>query len=338
MIDYSVSIRTLGTAGEKYAKCIRAIAQQTIRPKEIIVVINDKDKIKGLYKCGLERFVISPRGMVKQRIVGIEENTSDWLMLLDDDVTFPSDFAEKCFALADRCRTQVVATISLLADKEEEVMNGYYKFIPQFIKIPKLKRYINYLIGVSTTADLGNYAVRIWETGGFKSNRKLSAGEDYFTESAQGTFCLASKEAYKILRFEEEMWLEQTPYAFPDDQVMFYKFVCKGYNIALTPDIPFVHLDAQSGQPKLDKKVKIAYAAARNTGFFWYRFLWQRRQVIHKSGCILLLSFLRRVTFTLLSALLKGIIQKNLGLFCAYFKGYRDMFKLINTTGKKYLV
>ena len=54
-------------------------------------------------------------------------------------------------------------------------------------------------MGVSTIADLGNYAVRIWETGGFKSNRKLSAGEDYLTESAQGTFCLASKEAYKIL-------------------------------------------------------------------------------------------------------------------------------------------
>lgn len=190
-------------------------------------------------------------------------------------------------------------------------------------------------MGVSTLANLGNYAVRIWETGGFKSNQKLLAGRDYFTESAQGTFCLATKEALQALRFEEEMWLDQTSYAFPDDQVMFYKFCCKGYNIALTPDIPLVHLDAQSGQPKFDKRVKIAYAAARNTGFFWFRFLWQRRQVIHKSGCILFLSLSRRVTFTLLSALLKGLARLDFGLFRAYFKGYVDMLKLINGIGKE---
>lgn len=136
MIDFSISIRTLGTAGEKYEKCIRAIAQQTILPKEIIVVIDDKAKIAGLYKCGLERFVVSRRGMVWQRLVGIKENTSDWLMLLDDDVAFPPDFAEKCFALADRKRTQVVATVSVSADKEDEVMNG--QFTP-----PNLLKYQN---------------------------------------------------------------------------------------------------------------------------------------------------------------------------------------------------
>lgn len=124
MIDYSVSIRTLGTAGVMYEKCIQSIAQQTIRPKEIIVVIDDKDKITNLYKCGLERFVISRRGMVQQRVVGVNENTSDWLMLLDDDVAFPPDFAERCFALADRKRAQIVAVVSLSADKEDEVMNG----------------------------------------------------------------------------------------------------------------------------------------------------------------------------------------------------------------------
>lgn len=333
IIDYSVSIRTLGNAGVMYERCIQSIAQQTIQPKEIIVVIDDKDKITNLYKCGLERFIVSRRGMIQQRVAGINNNTSDWLMLLDDDVAFPPDFAERCFALADRKQTQVVATVSVSADKEDEVMNGL--FTPRIVRTSKIQYLVNYLIGVSTSTDLGNYAIRIWETGGFKSNQKLSIGHDYFTESAMGAFCLATKNAYNALHFDEEMWLEQTPYAFPDDQVMFYKFVAKGYRIALSPDIPIVHLDAQTGNPKSDRKVKIAYAAARNTGFFWYRFLWQRRQVIHKSGCILLLSFSRRVIFTLLSALIKGAVRLDFSLFYAYFQGYVDMLKLIKGMGGK---
>ena len=49
-IDYSVAIRTLGNAGEKYVRTIKSIAQQSVPPKEIIVVIDDESKIPALYK------------------------------------------------------------------------------------------------------------------------------------------------------------------------------------------------------------------------------------------------------------------------------------------------
>ena len=110
-IDYSVAIRTLGNAGEKYVRTIKSIAQQSVPPKEIIVVIDDESKIHALYKCGMERFVVKPRGMVRQRIYGIEENRSEWLLLLDDDVEFGPDFVASMCGTAVKSKADVVIPV-----------------------------------------------------------------------------------------------------------------------------------------------------------------------------------------------------------------------------------
>ena len=38
-MEYSVVIRTLGTAGEKYQQTLNSITSQTIKAKEIIIVL-----------------------------------------------------------------------------------------------------------------------------------------------------------------------------------------------------------------------------------------------------------------------------------------------------------
>ena len=38
-MEYSICIRTLGTAGEKYERLIKSINNLNIKPKEVIVVI-----------------------------------------------------------------------------------------------------------------------------------------------------------------------------------------------------------------------------------------------------------------------------------------------------------
>ena len=37
--EYSVVIRTLGTSGEKFEQLLKSVEQQTISPKEVLVVI-----------------------------------------------------------------------------------------------------------------------------------------------------------------------------------------------------------------------------------------------------------------------------------------------------------
>ena len=94
--SYSVTIRTLGKAGDKYAATLESIRKQSLQPEEVVIVIPDgydlpKDRL------GFERFVRCKKGMVNQRVVGINEMSSDFTLALDDDVEFNADFVKSLF-------------------------------------------------------------------------------------------------------------------------------------------------------------------------------------------------------------------------------------------------
>lgn len=93
--DYSIVIRTLGTTGEKYRTMLDAIEHQTVKPREIVVAIPEGYELD--HTLGYERVVRCAKGMVTQRAVGINEAKGQYLLVLDDDLDFPLDFAEKMY-------------------------------------------------------------------------------------------------------------------------------------------------------------------------------------------------------------------------------------------------
>lgn len=108
--EYSVAIRTLGTAGEKYQKTLDSIAAQTIQPKEIIIVLaHGYEKPKEL--LGYERFVFVDKGMVNQRIAGFQESSSEYTLALDDDVAFPANFVNSLFDTMEQTDANLVSPI-----------------------------------------------------------------------------------------------------------------------------------------------------------------------------------------------------------------------------------
>ena len=92
---YSVVIRTLGNSGEKYQRLLQSIAKQTVKPEEIIVVIPDGYELDS--QLGNERIVRCKKGMVTQRAIGIEAASSDFILVVDDDVEFEDDMVEKLY-------------------------------------------------------------------------------------------------------------------------------------------------------------------------------------------------------------------------------------------------
>ena len=59
---YSIAIRTLGTAGEKYKKLLDSIVKLSIQPEKIIVVLPE-GYAPPEYRLGAEEFVYSQKGM-----------------------------------------------------------------------------------------------------------------------------------------------------------------------------------------------------------------------------------------------------------------------------------
>ena len=81
MGTYSVTIRTLGTAGEKYQKTLDSIARQSIPPQEVIIVL-PKGYPLPPERLGTETFIFSEKGMVAQRVAGFNACTSDCIFLI----------------------------------------------------------------------------------------------------------------------------------------------------------------------------------------------------------------------------------------------------------------
>jgi len=110
MRDYSVTIRTLGTAGEKYQTTLDCIARQTIQPKQVFIVL-PKGYALPKERLGSETFIYSDKGMVCQRIAGFQACKTEHLLALDDDVAFDSDFVARLFATMEETKADFVSPI-----------------------------------------------------------------------------------------------------------------------------------------------------------------------------------------------------------------------------------
>ena len=68
----------------------------------------------------------------------------------------------------------------------------------------------------------------------------------------------------KGIHLGEEMWLQDTVYALPEDMLLYYKLYLDRNRIAINMDVSFFHLDAGATLVNTDKYINNIYAMARN--------------------------------------------------------------------------
>lgn len=128
----------------------------------------------------------------------------------------------------------------------------------------------------STTTSL--YKYRICNTAGFIVNTTIA---DSYSLTQSGIFCCFFCASFAVARikFEDELWLDDTGYALPDDQVFFYKAFLRGLRVVYAGPIRYRHLDAGAGR---GKKAYNCFPSGRNFLIFWHRFLYVRKDSIAK--------------------------------------------------------
>ena len=75
--SYSVAIRTLGTAGDKYKRELESIAAQTVQPERVVVYLAEGYE-RPAFTVGKEDYVVVKKGMVAQRALPYDEIQSDY--------------------------------------------------------------------------------------------------------------------------------------------------------------------------------------------------------------------------------------------------------------------
>lgn len=323
--DYSVVIRTLGTTGEKYRTMLDAIERQTVKPREVVVAIPEGYELD--HTLGYERVVRCAKGMVTQRAVSMNEAKSEYLLVLDDDLDFPPDFAEKMYQhLAEHsldCSlafptypVQTTDTTSPQLSRKQQTLALIKKFRGTFTgQVFYSQRKAEWFDVITSTAGHRTYVNcedKLCQAGCFQC---------FFikADKAQG------------VRFLDESWLEQgtlSAYAAYDDAVFFYKLYLNGGRIAYTPNTGYTHLDAAAGRPaksKLEAKRIRLYTIGRNRTLFWLLHIWpSRRRLRTLIGGLYALN-----NYTVYNIAI-NLHPKYWPAIASLFRGYRDAFHYYN--------
>lgn len=314
MINYSIYIRTLGQGGEKYARLLKSIDWLVCRPREVVMVLPHGYDLPT-ERLGYERFAFCEKGMVKQRVFAIADCKTEWVLLLDDDVAFESRFIEELYDAA--AKTGADAAIAVLNEVPLQGMEKVKK---------RLLSWGRHLALAEGTLSSGNYYIRINMAAGHKMLTNIDRSRLYMTESGHGTHCFAKIKALRDIHFEEELWLEESGYALPEDQVFYYKLHLMGYKIVCNPSVYFEHLDAKS-TGNIGRRNKLLYATSRNFHIFWRKFIMARADTgFYKFLCRLAINY-RHVCELCFIVLPAAIVTQNISFIHSYVSGWRDGVK-----------
>lgn len=322
MSSYSIVLRTLGSGGDKYKELLHSIKTQTVQPLEFLVILpNGYSAPKE--QLGIETFLLGEKGMVTQRINGIAASRGDFLLLVDDDISFPPDFVENLLELQKKTEADFISPI---VDD-----NAAKKSTPNV-----LRKIVSFLSsGAYKRSDNSPYALAVSPLGGTIIKKNLNIDQIYLTQTGHGACIFAKRKSVTSLHYEEELWLEQEcTYAYPDDLVFFYKAHSMGFRVVYAHLLSFCHLDAGAtlGNRTLEKRSIIKHDASRNTTIFWYRYFYSRYK--HKSlkrTAYLILIVWKILFLSLLNVLFYAWRPSCHIYLKSSFSGYLDALKFIRS-------
>lgn len=258
---YSVAIRTLGLATDKFECELRSIASQTVRPERVLVYVADDGKrgfVNGRF-CG-EEYIYVAQGMVAQRALPYDEVASDCILLLDDDVELAPDSAEKLL------RTMAMK-------KADCVGADTYKnqCMPLWQKV-----YAVLTNWVWPHVDK-NWAFKLHRHGSFSYLLFPPKGPYAVlpTQYVAGPCSLWRKDALLRLCWEDERWMDEMEFSYMDDTVESYKLHVNGGKMFLLYDSGVLNLNAKTASRSYRSKATMFYTRARLGFCVWWRTIYE---------------------------------------------------------------
>lgn len=252
--EYTVVIRTLGTAGEKYQRLLDSLKKQIVSPKAIVVYIAEGYPLPK-ETIGTERYVFVKKGMVAQRALCYDEVDTEWILFLDDDVYLPPQAVEILYTQLQEWDADVISP--------DVFANAERSFASELLMT----------ISGRMRARRGDtkWGYKVMRTAGFSYNAN-PVKSIYRSQTNAGACFLCKKSVFLDIHFEEELWMDRLTYPLGEDQVMFYKMYLCGKKQLTSYNSGIVHLDA-GGNRNSEKECMLIYSDFYFKLIFWHRFI-----------------------------------------------------------------
>lgn len=284
LFEYSVVIRTLGTAGDKYYTLLNSLYNQTIPPKEVLVYIAEGYPLPK--QIGKEKYIYVKKGMVAQRALEYNEVNTKYILFLDDDLFLHSESVERMYFLLKRNSADVISPDIFSNAKRS--------------KLSEIMMTISGRMRARKNDDCWGY--KVMRTAGYSYNSNPT-NEVYWSQTNAGACFLCEKNTFLKIRFEDELWLDEVSYPIGEDQVMYYKMYRYGLKLLTWYNHEIKHLDAGMNMTK-EKRLKLNFSDLRFRIIFWHRFFYKNEpRLIIK--CYNIMALIYFYAFSLFISLLK---------------------------------
>ena len=285
-MQYTVVIRTLGKAGEKYQRMLDSLKEQTIKPKDIIVYIAEGYDIPK-ETIGIERYVYVKKGMVAQRALQYDEVQTEYMLFLDDDVYLPHNGVERLYnALIEHCANVISPDVFPNAERP---------FLPSLMMAISGR--------MLARRNDGKWGYKVMRNSGYSYNKNPQQSV-YRSQTNAGPCFFCSKKDFLSINFPDELWMDNQQYPLGEDQVMYYKMHLNGLKVLTIYDSGIVHLDAGNNLGNKTKELKLIYSDFWFKTVFWHRFIYKpEKNVFVRFYAFLCIAY--ALLFTLLISLIK---------------------------------
>lgn len=291
--EYCAAIRTLGTAGDKYYQTLLSLKQQTIPPKKILVYIAEGYPLPK-ETIGIEQYVYVKKGMIAQRALPYKEVDTEYILLLDDDLAFPSSMVEKLFGEMQKCDADVISP-NVFPNHNMTVLQKLHSIF--FVGTFPMKS--------------DKYAFKIRKNGCYSYNNNPKK-DVYLSQSAAGSCSLWKLNSFRSIHFEDEIYFDRFRYPLGEDQLLFYKAYLNGYKLLVDYNTGIQHLDGKAEHQTINKQKLIDDTAILL--LIWHRTCYQ------KEGVKCIPPILRKI-FIMLCARLVLIIPQGITPLACCVKG-----------------
>lgn len=317
-LTYSIAIRTLGTAGEKFRKELVSICAQTVQPERVIVYIAEGYD-RPDFTVGKEEYVWVKKGMMAQRVLRYDEITSDCILMLDDDVELAPESAEKLIrAMVEQDADCVGADV--FQNHLMPLKAKIYAVLTNLV-FPHWSR---------------KWAFKIHRNGSFSYNIH-PAKPFYWSQSCGGPAALWKKDIYLHLHLNDELWLESFGFPFGEDALTFYKLFRRGGRLGILYDSGITNLNAQTSSGSFRKSAEHIYIRTKASLMIWWRSCYKNGKDTALSRILAATAFCFKSIWLIPVMAGAALVQGNKNIFSSYFKGLRDGFREVHSPGFKAL-
>lgn len=271
-MNYSVAIRTLGTSVESLRLELESLHQQTILPEKIIIYIA-RGYTRPAFTVGKEEYVEVDKGMVSQRALRYKEISSEYILMLDDDVVLAPDSVERLIGQMRDTGAHCIAV---------------YTFKNHKLKVSaKIRAAVGNLVFPRIDQ---KWAFKMHPNGSFSYLNKVKKVA-YPSQSAAGPAALWRKDILLALRFEDEKWLDNLDFAYGEDELEFYKLHINSGRLFVSFDCGIENLDGKSSSAIFQRDSKRFYVRAISNYIRWHRMQYLPRNGFHRVGASLTFGF-----------------------------------------------